>query len=190
MLRICILAFVILVSTTAFGEQTPLPNPQLIIMTNQGDITIRLFRDRAPVSVANFLKYVESGHYEGTIFHRVIPGFMIQGGGFLPNMSQKATGEPIINESKNRLHNIRGTLAMARTNDPDSAKAQFFINQRTNLRLDWAPGRPGYAVFGEVIDGLNVVDFIASAPVHKVGPYSDVPVDAIIITKIKRKSIL
>jgi cyclophilin family peptidyl-prolyl cis-trans isomerase len=115
---------------------------------------------------------------------------MIQGGGFLPDMTEKPTREPIVNESRNRLHNIRGTIAMARTSDPDSATAQFFINQRTNLRLDWAPGSDGYTVFGEVTDGMNVVDFIASSPVTEVGPFTDVPVEPVIIRSVKRKSLL
>ena len=111
---------------------------------------------------------------------------MIQGGGFLPNLVQKATAEPIANESKNRLHNTRGTIAMARTNDPDSATAQFFINQRSNLRLDWAPGREGYTVFGEVILGMDVVDFIATAPTGRSGGMGDVPKQDILIHEILR----
>ncbi|GAB5414820.1 MAG: peptidylprolyl isomerase [Congregibacter sp.] len=171
-------------------EPTPLPNPQLQITTNYGSFTIRLFRDKAPVTVENFLSYVEEGFYENTIFHRVIPNFMVQGGGFTVDMQEKPTREPIVNESKNRLHNVRGTLAMARTSDPDSATAQFFINQRTNLRLDWAPGAPGYTVFGEVVDGMSVIDFIASSPVQQIGPHGSVPIDPVIITKIERKSLL
>jgi cyclophilin family peptidyl-prolyl cis-trans isomerase len=115
---------------------------------------------------------------------------MIQGGGFLPDMSEKDVGPSIVNESRNKLHNVRGTIAMARTNDPDSATAQFFINQRTNLQLDWAPKKPGYTVFGEVTNGIDIVDFIASSPVITVGPYSDVPSDTILIIDIKRKSLL
>ena len=167
-------------------KHNSLPNPQVLIKTSEGDITLRLFRDKAPITVDNFLAYVDSGYYKGTVFHRVIPNFMIQGGGFLPDMVEKAPGDPIVNESKNRLHNERGTIAMARTNDPDSATAQFFINQRTNAPLDWAPGRPGYTVFGEVILGMNIVDFIATAPTAKKGMYSDVPVQPIIINEIVR----
>jgi peptidyl-prolyl cis-trans isomerase A (cyclophilin A)/peptidyl-prolyl cis-trans isomerase B (cyclophilin B) len=111
---------------------------------------------------------------------------MVQGGGFLPDMSQKDTRDPVVNESKNKLHNVRGTLAMARTNDPDSATAQFFINQRSNLRLDWSPGKPGYTVFGEVVDGMKVVDFMASAPTGKVGTFTDVPLEPILIKEIIR----
>ena len=108
----------------------------------------------------------------------------------LPDMTEKPTRDPIVNEAKNRLHNIRGTIAMARTNEPDSATSQFFINQRTNLQLDWTPGQAGYTVFGEVTSGLDVVDFISTAPVTRVGTHSDVPVEPIIITEIVRKSLL
>lgn len=171
-------------------SETPLPNPQVTLSTNYGDITLRLLRDKAPASVANFLAYVDDGFYDGTIFHRVIPNFMIQGGGFTADMQEKPTREPIANESQNRLHNIRGTVAMARTSDPNSATSQFFINQRTNLRLDWQPGAPGYTVFAEVVDGLSVIDFIASSPVQQLGPYSDVPVEPVVILKAERKSLL
>ncbi|MBA6412879.1 peptidyl-prolyl cis-trans isomerase [Parahaliea sp. F7430] len=180
----------LLFASQSFSADSGLPNPQVVIKTNQGNITVRLFRDKSPVTVANFLSYVDSGHYNGTIFHRVIPNFMVQGGGFLPDMSEKETGDPIVNESKNRLHNIRGTLAMARTNDPDSATAQFFINQRTNLQLDWAPGKPGYTVFGEVTEGMNTVDYMASSPVQSVGPHENVPSQPILIKEIVRKSLL
>jgi cyclophilin family peptidyl-prolyl cis-trans isomerase len=172
------------------GAEDSLPNPQVVIETGQGNVTLRLFRDKAPATVENFLQYVDDGFYEGTIFHRVIPNFMIQGGGFLPDMTEKPTRAPIPNESRNRLHNVRGTVAMARTADPDSAAAQFFINQRTNLRLDWRPGQPGYTVFGEVTDGMAVVDFIATAPVQQVGGHADVPVEPVIIERIRRKSLL
>ncbi len=179
----------VLLATPAAAEGS-LPNPQVVIETTQGNITVRLFRDKAPATVENFLQYVEDGFYDGTIFHRVIPNFMIQGGGFMPDMTEKPPREPIPNESRNRLHNVRGTVAMARTSDPDSATAQFFINQRTNLRLDWMPGQPGYTVFGEVTDGMNVVDFIATAPVQEVGGHTDVPVEPIVIRTIRKKSLL
>ncbi|EAQ96773.2 peptidylprolyl isomerase [Congregibacter litoralis] len=172
------------------SSETPLPNPQVVITTNVGTITVRLFRDKAPLTVENFLSYVEDGFYDGTIFHRVIPNFMIQGGGLTPDMVEKPVGDPVVNESKNRLHNVRGTLAMARTSDPDSATAQFFINQRTNLRLDWQPGAPGYTVFGEVVDGMTTVDYISTSPVQAIGPHGNVPIEPIIITKIERKSLL
>jgi cyclophilin family peptidyl-prolyl cis-trans isomerase len=192
MLKNLIFSVAVLLSLHAIADEeaTALPNPQVIIKTNQGDFTLRLFADKAPITVANFLGYVDSGHYSGTIFHRVIPKFMVQGGGFLPDMTEKAVGPPIVNESKNRLHNVRGTVAMARTNDPDSATAQFFINQRTNLQLDWAPGKAGYAVFGEVIDGMSAVDFMASAPRTRVSGHDDVPVEAIVIEEVVRKPLL
>ena len=160
------------------------------LITNMGTITLDLDAERAPETVKNFLQYVQDGHYDNTVFHRVIPDFMIQGGGFLPDMTEKATNPPVANESKNRLHNTRGTIAMARTNDPDSATAQFFINQRNNLQLDWAPGRDGYTVFGEVILGMNIVDFIATAPTGKAGMLSDVPLQPIVIKEIVRAGTL
>lgn len=168
--------------------------PKVKLTTNFGEITLALFPDKAPVTVANFLAYVEKGHYDGTVFHRVIPNFMIQGGGFDTNFVERETGDPIVNESHNKLHNIRGTVAMARTSDPDSATAQFFINQRSNLRLDWAPGQPGYTVFGEVIDGMSVVDFIASGPTGRrivntndgrQAPFSDVPRENVVISRME-----
>ena len=185
--RILFSVALLLGPVTAIAE-TSVTDPQVVIKTSEGDITVRLFKDKAPLTVANFMGYVEAGFYNGTIFHRVIPNFMIQGGGFLPDMTEKETGTPVENESKNRLHNTRGTLAMARTDDPDSATSQFFINQRNNLRLDWAPGREGYTVFGEVILGMDVVDFIATAPTGKVGPFSDVPKEPILIREIVRVS--
>ena len=183
-------AFLVFSAGASAQSETPLPNPQVVIKTNNGDITLRLYRDRSPVTVENFLSYVDEGHYDGTIFHRVIPNFMIQGGGFLPDMTEIPTREPIVNESRNRIHNVRGTVAMARTSDPDSATAQFFINQRSNLRLDWQPGAEGYTVFGEVVDGMSVVDYISSAPVTQVGGHANVPVEPIIIETIERKSLL
>jgi len=190
MLRILALSLFILLPALTYAGSTGLPNPEVVIKTNYGDISVRLFRDKAPITVENFLNYVDSEHYNGTIFHRVIPQFMIQGGGFLPDMTKKETGDPIVNESKNKLHNTRGTIAMARTNHPDSATNQFFINQSTNLGLDWAPGKPGYTVFGEVTSGLDVVDFIVSSPSHKAGGLENVPIEVIIINEINRKSLL
>lgn len=192
MLRIATLCLALLLPLGALAEE-PAPvnagaeNPQVVIRTSEGDITLVLFADKAPVTVANFLSYVDSGFYSGTIFHRVIPNFMIQGGGFDRDLKEKTTREPIVNESKNRLHNTRGTIAMARTSDPNSATAQFFINQRSNLRLDWAPGREGYAVFGEVVDGMDVVDFIATAETGRAGGMGDVPVQAIVIEEVVRQ---
>jgi len=170
--------------------ETALPNPQVVIATDHGKITLRLFRDKAPVTVENFLAYVDAGFYDGTIFHRVIADFMIQGGGFLPDLTEKPTRDPIVNESRNRLHNIRGSVAMARTSDPDSATAQFFINQRTNLQLDWTPTGEGYTVFGEVTDGMSVVDYITTAPVKRTGGMDNVPEEPVVIQSIRRKELL
>lgn len=190
MLKNLFICLAIVLAPLATAQETPLPNPQVVIKTSEGDITLRLFRDKAPLTVDNFLAYVDAGFYNGTVFHRVIPNFMIQGGGFLPDMTEKATSDPVANESKNRLHNTRGTVAMARTSDPDSATAQFFINQRNNLQLDWAPNQDGYTVFGEVILGMNIVDFIATAPTGKVAMFSDVPLQPIVINEIVRAKAL
>ncbi len=161
-------------------------DPEVIIKTSHGDITLRLFAEKAPITVENFLAYVDSGHYRNTIFHRVIPRFMIQGGGFTARMEEKPTMDPIKNEARNRVHNERGTIAMARTNDPDSATAQFFINLRNNFRLDWAPGNAGYTVFGEVIDGMFVVDSIALEQTGNFMGHQNVPVAPITITDVVR----
>jgi len=189
MLRTLIFSVFLALCGTALAQETEAPasNPLVVIKTSEGDITVKLFQDKSPVTVANFLAYVESGFYNGTVFHRVIPDFMIQGGGFDKDLNQKDTEEPIANESKNRLHNTRGTIAMARTSDPDSATAQFFINQRSNLRLDWAPGREGYTVFGEVVDGMDVVDFIATAKTGRVRGMNDVPLEAVVVKEIVRQ---
>ncbi|MEM0955382.1 MAG: peptidylprolyl isomerase [Pseudomonadota bacterium] len=161
-------------------------DPEVIIRTSHGDIMVRLNPTAAPVSVENFLSYVDNGFYAGTIFHRVISNFMIQGGGFTPLMQEKPTQDPIVNESKNRLHNTKGTIAMARTSDPDSATSQFYINVRNNFRLDWTPGKAGYAVFGEVIDGMYVVDSIATEPTQNFMGFGDVPVTPVVIREIVR----
>jgi len=187
MLKILLLCLSLLLPTIASAEEAAPVNPRVVIKTSEGDITVQLYADKSPVTVANFLAYVDSGFYKDTIFHRVIPEFMIQGGGFTADMKQKATREPVVNESNNGLHNTRGTLAMARTNDPDSATAQFFINQRSNLRLDGTGDRAGYTVFGEVIQGMDIVDFIATAPTGKVGGMGDVPQKAIVIKEIVRQ---
>jgi cyclophilin family peptidyl-prolyl cis-trans isomerase len=186
-MKVLLMCLALLVPAFAGAADPATANPRVVIKTSEGDITLQLFADKAPVTVANFLSYVDSGFYNGTIFHRVIPNFMIQGGGFGTDMKEKATGDPIANESANRLSNTRGTVAMARTSDPDSATAQFFINQRTNDRLDWAEGREGYAVFGEVIQGMDIVDFITTAPTGNVGGMGDVPKQAILIREIVRQ---
>lgn len=152
------------------------------LKTNMGDIIIELNEKAAPVTVKNFLGYVEDGFYNGKIFHRVIRDFMIQGGGFTANMTQSQTRNPIINEANNGLKNDRGTIAMARTNDPDSATAQFFINHKNNDFLNYAgKNNPGYAVFGKTIEGMDVVDAIASVQTTTQAGMSDVPVEPVVI---------
>jgi peptidylprolyl isomerase/peptidyl-prolyl cis-trans isomerase B (cyclophilin B) len=163
------------------------PNPMVLIETSRGNITVELFPGNAPASVENFLAYAKSGFYDGTIFHRVIPGFMIQGGGMLPDMTEKARGTPIRNEADNGLKNLRGTLAMARTGEPHSATSQFFINVADNYFLNHR-GKSvegwGYAVFGQVVDGMAVVDAIVAVPRGDRGPHGDVPLEAVVMTKV------
>jgi cyclophilin family peptidyl-prolyl cis-trans isomerase len=165
-------------------------NPVVVLETTKGNITIELFKERAPVSVENFLQYVKSGHYDGTIFHRVIRGFMIQGGGMTPDMQEKPTRDPIKNEATNRIRNLRGTLAMARTAQVRSATSQFFINTAENRALDHrglSPDEYGYAVFGKVTDGMDVIDQIERAKTGRAGPMEDVPVEPIVIKKASVK---
>jgi peptidyl-prolyl cis-trans isomerase B (cyclophilin B) len=158
----------------------------VIITTNKGNITVELDAEKAPKTVANFLDYVSKGHYNNTIFHRVIPDFMVQGGGFEPGMKQKPTPTTVENEAKNGLKNDKYTLAMARTSDPHSASAQFFINTKNNAFLDY-PGQDGwgYAVFGKVTDGTDVVDQINKVKTTRSGMFADVPADPVIIEKIE-----
>jgi peptidyl-prolyl cis-trans isomerase A (cyclophilin A) len=153
------------------------------LATSAGDIVLELDADKAPKTVANFVQYVRAGHYDGTVFHRVIDGFMIQGGGMTADMAEKPTRPPIPLESRNGLSNTRGTVAMARTAVPDSATAQFFINVNDNTRLDAATGRDGYAVFGSVVSGMEVVDQIKATPTTNKGPHQNVPATAITIKK-------
>lgn len=158
----------------------------VILTTNHGNIKIELDAEKAPKTVANFIAYVESGHYSGTIFHRVIDGFMIQGGGFEPGMKQKPTNAPIENEAKNGLKNQHYTIAMARTGDPHSASAQFFINTGNNSFLDY-PGQDGwgYCVFGTVTEGKDIVDKIKSVKTTRTGMFQDVPVENVLIEKVE-----
>jgi cyclophilin family peptidyl-prolyl cis-trans isomerase len=160
---------------------------KVALETTMGTIVIELNGQAAPVTVENFLTYVEEGFFDGTIFHRVIPNFMIQGGGFTADMRKKETHDPIVNEASNGLTNDRGTISMARTANPDSATAQFFINHRDNNRsLDYVAGRnPGYAVFGKVVEGMEVVDEIAVVKTTTKGPYEDVPVEPVVIESAK-----
>ena len=174
---------------------TPAPvpspgNPVVTISTSAGDITVELFKELAPVSVENFLQYAKEGFYEGTIFHRVKPDFMIQGGGFTPEMVEKPTRPPILNEATNGLKNARGTIAMARTRALRSATSQFYINVVDNRRLDhtgYSPDEFGYAVFGRVLSGMDIVDKIVAVPTGVKGEHEDVPVTPVLITKVTVK---
>ncbi len=156
----------------------------ITIKTNHGDIQVELFDDRAPVTCENFRQYIADGFFDGTIFHRVIPNFMIQGGGFDEGMQQKKTRDPIKNEADNGEGNRRGTLAMARTMDVNSATAQFFINLKDNTFLNHGDRDFGYAVFGEVTDGMDVVDAIAGVKTGNRGGHQDVPVETVVITEV------
>lgn len=162
--------------------------PYVELETTMGNIVIELNQEKAPNTVANFLEYVKSGHYDGTIFHRVIDGFMIQGGGLDANMTEKSTNAPIQNEADNGLKNEVGTIAMARTSDPHSATAQFFINVKDNSFLNFSGKNPqgwGYAVFGKVIEGMDIVNKIKGVPTGKYGFHADVPTTPVVITHAK-----
>jgi peptidyl-prolyl cis-trans isomerase A (cyclophilin A) len=165
----------------------PLPNgPVVMIDTSMGKIKVGLHKDKAPISVDNFLKYVRSGQYDGTIFHRVIPGFMVQGGGFEADLTERPTRPPIRNEAKTTPRNLRGTVAMARTNDADSATDQFFISVKDNPFLDFGIRGAGYAVFGEVIEGMEVVDKIVLAPTTDKGPaFPNIPDKLVFINCVR-----
>lgn len=158
--------------------------PTIAIETNKGEFLLELDGSRAPITVANFVRYVRDGHYDGTIFHRVIPGFVAQGGGYENDYSERPTRPPIPNESGNGLSNARGTIAMARQNPPHTATAQFYINLGDNGALDPNPRRWGYTVFGQVVAGMDVIDTIAAMPTGSGGPFpSDVPQAPVVITK-------
>jgi peptidyl-prolyl cis-trans isomerase A (cyclophilin A) len=160
--------------------------PQIVFDTSLGSFTIELNPQDAPLSTENFLKYADDGHFDGTIFHRVIPGFVIQGGGLTSDMQQKKTRAPIRNEAKNGLRNLRGTLSMARTNDVDSATSQFFVNLVDNAFLDHKPGSFGYAVFGRVVAGMDVVDRIAAVETGRRKGHDDVPSVDVVVKSAKR----
>jgi len=181
MKHLVLLAIGLLINLSAFAA-----NPTVEMKTNQGTLVIELYADKAPKSAANFLQYVKDGFYNGTVFHRVIDGFMIQGGGFTPDMQQKATRAPIENEARNGLKNGAGTLAMARTGDPHSATAQFFINLVDNAPLDY-PSRDGwgYAVFGKVTQGMDVVQKIAKVKTGNAGMHQNVPTTPVVIESVK-----
>jgi len=160
-------------------------NPMVLVKTNKGDIKVELFQDKSPITVENFISYVNDGFYNATIFHRVIPGFMIQGGGFTEDMQKKAAKQPIKNEADNGVSNKRGTLAMARTPDVDSATSQFFINVGDNDSLNHGPRDFGYAVFGKVVGGMDIVDSIVSVKTSNSGMHQNVPEEAVFIESIE-----
>jgi cyclophilin family peptidyl-prolyl cis-trans isomerase len=187
-MRVFILFMMLSLTTLSFATENKMSDTQtkVKLTTTLGEIVIQLNSEKAPVSSANFLTYVNEGFYNGTIFHRIIPGFMAQGGGFDTSFNQKAVHAPIKNEANNGLPNNRGTIAMARTPDPDSATAQFFINYKDNSFLNHTSPTPngwGYAVFGEVIEGMDVVDAMAKQPTGNRGPHQDVPKTDIVIEK-------
>lgn len=188
---LAVLIFAGLTGSTPAQENKPVsdtPTVTVVMETSKGTIELELDRAKAPNTVANFVNYVKKGHYDGVIFHRVIPDFMIQGGGFTAEMDQKATDTPIENEAKNGLKNVRGSIAMARTSNPHSASAQFFINLKDNSFLDY-PGQDGwgYCVFGKVSAGLDVIDAIAKVPTSSKGGHQNVPTEAVLIKSAKIK---
>lgn len=183
-MRVLLGSILMLVASVALAGSKAQPNPQVCLQTTDGKIIVELYPDKAPATVKNFLRYVREGHYDNTIFHRVIPGFMIQGGGYTPKYQEKPTHDAIKNEAKNGLSNARGTIAMAREFAPDTAKSQFFINLVDNQKLDASDYRDGYAVFGRVVKGMDVVDRIAEIPTGPAGPFErDVPQRPAIVEK-------
>lgn len=193
MFKRTLVAAAALVSLTMFSSSVmlssaiaaPAATTRVLLTTSEGNIELALDNQKAPVSVKNFVEYVNSGFYNGTTFHRVIPGFMIQGGGFVDEMKQKATNPPIKNEADNGLRNLRGTIAMARTAEKDSATSQFFINVADNAFLDHGQRDFGYAVFGKVVKGMEVADKISQVQTTNVGPYQNVPSKPIVIKSAK-----
>ena len=177
--KILLFLFLLIASASAFAA-----NPQVEFRTNKGTFVVELYPDKAPKTVANFLQYVESGFYPGTVFHRTVDRFVIQGGGFTPDMQQKLTMAPVINESNNGLKNEPGTLAMARAFDPNSGTSQFFINLNDNKFLNYYRPDPhyiGYCVFGKVVRGMDIVESIGKTPTHTAGQFTDVPLEAFVI---------
>jgi cyclophilin family peptidyl-prolyl cis-trans isomerase len=185
MLSIKMVALCMLVLGAVAAGNARAANPVVVMETNLGTVKIELDEKNAPITVKNFLSYVDDKHYDGLIFHRVIDGFMIQGGGFMPGMKEKKTKDPIKNESTNGLSNLKYTIAMARTSEPDSATSQFYINAADNKFLDAAQNKPGYAVFGKVISGSDVVDKIGKVKTVKKQGFSDVPDDDVVIKSIR-----
>ncbi|QGH61061.1 peptidylprolyl isomerase A [Serratia proteamaculans] len=186
MFKRTLVTFVALCSLTAMAPAAlAAGETHVMLTTSAGNIELALDSQKAPVSAKNFVDYVNSGYYNNTIFHRVIPGFMVQGGGFTADMQQKSTQAPIKNEADNGLRNLRGTISMARTADKDSATSQFFLNVADNAFLDHGQRDFGYAVFGKVVKGMDVVDKISQAPTGNVGPYQNVPSKPIVILSAK-----
>ena len=185
-----VLSLIVCFSAFAVHANQQLENKIMIkLSTSMGEITLELDAEDAPITVGNFLSYVDSGHYDNTIFHRVIPGFVIQGGGMASGMQEKGTGTPIQNEADNGLKNLTGAICMARTNDPHSATAQFFINLKDNQFLDHTEKTEsgwGYAVFGRVVSGMDVVEKIAAVETGNVGYHSDVPLEDVVLEKAER----
>ena len=190
-MRMTFVATLVLLAAVTPGDaqETAKGNPLVVLETSKGKIVLELYPDKAPVTVKNFLTYVDAKFYDGTIFHRVIPNFMIQGGGFTADMNQKPTNDPIKNEADNGLKNQRGTIAMARTNVPDSATSQFFINSVNNDFLNFKSKSVqgwGYAVFGKVVEGLDVVDAISAVKTGTSGGFRDVPAEPVVIKSARR----
>jgi len=178
-----------IIAGTSMGQESAVSNPQVVMETSKGEIVLELYPDKAPLTVKNFLDYIDAGFYSGTVFHRVIPGFMLQGGGFSRDMQKKSTLIPVKNEAFNGLKNDRGTIAMARTQDPHSASSQFFINTVDNAFLNHKSQTTagwGYAVFGKVIKGMEVVDAISKVQTGTQGRFRDVPKTPVEIIKVRR----
>jgi peptidyl-prolyl cis-trans isomerase A (cyclophilin A) len=184
-----VVALLVIALSLVYAQPAKADDPVVILKTSLGEIDIQLDPTHAPISTANFLAYVDAKFYDGVIFHRVIPGFVAQGGGFTQDMTEKAVNAPIKNEASNGLHNLRGTISMARTSDPDSATSQFFLNLVDNSgKLDPGGVSPdGYAVFGKITKGLDVLDKIAQVPTTTVGQYSDVPATPVVIISARRQ---
>lgn len=183
--KLLLITFIFLFSHFSYAESSA-TNPKVVLETTLGNITIKLFPKESPVTVTNFLRYIDEGLYVDTQFHRVISGFMIQGGGFTKDLRKKQNHDPIKNESSNGLSNKRGTIAMARTQNPDSATNQFFINLVDNLNLNQVGNRAGYTVFGEVVQGIEVMDTIGKTKTTTRSRYRNVPVEPILILSAKR----
>jgi cyclophilin family peptidyl-prolyl cis-trans isomerase len=183
-----VLIMLVVVQSAAAADQAAV-NPRVALVTSKGRIVIELFPQKAPATVKNFLAYVDAGFYDGTVFHRVIPKFMIQGGGLTAEMKKKPTEKPVSNEADNNLKNTRGSVAMARTGDPHSATSQFFINTADNDFLNYREKTPqgwGYAVFGRVTEGMTVVDAISGVKTGNSGMFRDVPVEPVVIERVQR----